>query len=54
MFDMQGDRDGDARIGGMLENGRLSSKAIALRAIPLIRHASHDTFPRKGGRGAAP
>jgi hypothetical protein len=26
-------------------------KAVALRATPLIRHASHDTFPRKGGRG---
>ena len=27
-------------------------KGIALRAIPLIRRPSADTFPRKGGRGA--
>jgi hypothetical protein len=29
-------------------------KAIALRAIPLIRHAPRGTFPREGGRGARP
>ena len=25
-----------------------------LRAIPLIRHATHDTFPHEGGKGRPP
>jgi hypothetical protein len=29
-------------------------KAVSLRSTPLIRHAPHDTFPRKGGRISAP
>jgi hypothetical protein len=41
-----------ANLCSISEETPVHAEAVRLPARPLICHASHDTFPRKGGRGA--